>query len=49
MLPQHRRLVVVVLRDGRRLEGELHTLTGRVRVGDVVFEPWEIDTIEDAT
>jgi hypothetical protein len=31
MLPQHGRVVLVVLQDGRQLEGELHTLTGGIR------------------
>ena len=47
LLPQHGRVVLVVLQDGRQLEGELVTLTGRYQVGDVVFEPWEIDEFED--
>jgi hypothetical protein len=49
LLPQHGRIVLVVLQDGRQLEGELHTLTGRYQVGGVVFEPWEIDQLEDVT
>jgi hypothetical protein len=49
MLPQHGRVVLVVLQDGRQLEGELHTLTGRYQVGGVVFEPWEIEELEDVS
>jgi hypothetical protein len=49
MLPQHGRIVLVVLQDGRQLEGELHTMTGRFEVGGVVFDPWEVETLEDVT
>jgi hypothetical protein len=31
------------------LEGELNALTGRYPVGDVVFDPWQIEEIEDLT
>jgi hypothetical protein len=48
-LPQNGRVVLVVLRDGRQLEGELHTMSRRYEVGDVAFDPWEIETIEDVT
>jgi hypothetical protein len=37
--------VLVVLQDGRQIEGELHTLTGRYEVGGVVFEAWEIEEV----
>lgn len=47
MLPQHGRIVLVVLQDGRQLEGELHLLTGRLEVGGVVFDVWEVDEIDD--
>jgi hypothetical protein len=49
LLPQRGRVVLVVLQDGRQLEGELITLTGRFQVGDVIFEEWEIDELEDVT
>jgi hypothetical protein len=50
LLPQHRRIVLVVLQDGRQLEGELHTMSGSPsRVGGIVFERWEIETLEDLT
>jgi hypothetical protein len=49
MLPQHGRVVLVVLQDGRQLEGELIVMTGHYSVGDVTFEQWEIETIEDVT
>jgi hypothetical protein len=49
MLAQHGRIVLVVLQDGRQLEGELHTMTGRYKVGGVVFDEWEIEELEDAT
>lgn len=49
MLPQHGRVVLVMLQGGRQLEGELHTLTDRFEVADVVFSAWEIDELEDVT
>jgi hypothetical protein len=49
LLPQHDRIVLVVLQDGRQLEGELIVLTDRFQVGGRVFETWEIETIEDFT
>jgi hypothetical protein len=42
-------VMLVVLQDGRQLEGELHTLTSRYHMGGVVFEPWEIETLEDVS
>jgi hypothetical protein len=47
MLPQHGRVVLVVLQDGRQLEGELIVLTGRYQVGGVAFDAWEIEELED--
>ena len=48
MLPQHGgRNVRVVLKDGRQLEGELIVISGRYQVEWVMFEPWEIETLED--
>jgi hypothetical protein len=47
--PQHGRVVLVVLQDGRQLEGELHTLAGRYEVGGVVFDACEIEELEDVT
>jgi hypothetical protein len=47
MLPQHGRIVLVVLRDGQQLEGELIVLSGREDVGGVVFDAWEIEELED--
>jgi hypothetical protein len=38
-----------MLRDGRQLEGELVVMTGSYCVGDVTFEAWEVETIEDVT
>ncbi len=49
LLPQKSRIVLVLLQDGRQLEGELITLTGRYQVGDVMFEPWEIEELDDVT
>ena len=47
MLPQHGRIVLVVLQDGRQLEGELITLTDRFEVAGTVFQAWEIDELLD--
>jgi hypothetical protein len=47
MIPQNGRVVLVMLKDGRQIEGELLVLTGRFAIGDVVFEAWEIETLED--
>jgi hypothetical protein len=49
MLPQHGRVVLVMLKDGRQVEGELVVVTGCYCVGDVTFEQWEVETIEDVT
>ncbi len=49
MLPQPGRVVLVMLKDGRQLEGELTMMTGHYTVGEVQFEEWEIETIEDVT
>jgi hypothetical protein len=49
LLPQNGRVVLVVLRDGRQLEGELHTMSGRYEVGDVAFDGWEIEELDDIT
>jgi hypothetical protein len=38
-----------LLKDGRQLEGELLAMTGRYAIGDVVFEAWEIESLEDFT
>ena len=47
MLPQHGRAVVATLQDGRQLEGELIVLSGRYRVGGVVFDAWELEELFD--
>lgn len=39
--------MLITLQDGRQLEGALIVLTGRFEVAGIVFEPWEIDEIED--
>jgi hypothetical protein len=49
MFPQGGRVVLVMLKDGRQLEGELNTMTDCYAIGDVVFEAWEIETLEDVT
>jgi hypothetical protein len=46
-LPQYGRIVLVVLQDGRQLEGELMLLTDRFEVAGTVFESWEIDELGD--
>jgi hypothetical protein len=48
ILPQHDRIVSVVLQDGRQLEGELIVLTDRFEIAGTLFEPWEIEEIDDA-
>jgi hypothetical protein len=45
--PQPGRIVLVTLQDGREIEGELVVLTSRYQVGDVVFDAWEIEELED--
>jgi hypothetical protein len=49
MFPQHGRVVLVMLKDGRQLEGELLVMTGRYAIGDVVFDAWEIESLENVT
>ncbi len=49
LLPQSGRVVLVVLQDGRQLEGELHRMSGRYEISDVVFDAWEIEALEDGT
>jgi hypothetical protein len=49
LLPQNGRLVLVVLQDGRPLEGELHSMSGRFEIGGVAFDAWEIEELEDVT
>ena len=45
MLPLLGRVILVMLQDGRQVEGELIALTGCHAVGDDVFEPWEIEEL----
>ena len=47
MLPQSGRVVLVMLRDGRQLDGELIVLTDRFEVAGTVFQPSEIAEIDD--
>jgi hypothetical protein len=47
MLPQHDRIVLVTLQDGRQLEGALNVLTDRFEIAGTVFEPWEIEELYD--
>jgi hypothetical protein len=37
--------VLVVLQDGRQLDGELHSMSGRFEIGGVTFDGWEIAEI----
>jgi hypothetical protein len=34
-------------RTAAQLEGELMVMSGRYEVGGVVFDPWEIEELED--
>ena len=36
-----------MLKDDRQLDGELIVMTDHYTVGDVIFQEWEIETIED--
>jgi hypothetical protein len=47
MLPQHGRIVLAVLQDGRQVEGELIVLSGRYKVGEVMFDMWELEELYD--
>ena len=47
MLAQPGRVVLVVLQDGRPLEGELIVLTDRFQVAGTVFASWEIEELLD--
>jgi hypothetical protein len=49
LLPQNGRVALVVLQDGRQLEGELRIMSGRYGVGDAVFDAWEIEELDDVT
>ncbi len=49
LLPQPGRVVLVMLKDARQVEGELIVMTGHCTVGDVSFQEWEIETIENVT
>ena len=48
-LPQNGRIVLVMLKDGRHLEGELQTMSSRYEIGGETFDEWEIETLEDVT
>jgi hypothetical protein len=45
MLPQRGEVVLVVLQDGRQLEGELIVRTDRFEVAGTVFAAWEIEEV----
>jgi hypothetical protein len=48
-LPQNGRVVLVVLQDGRQIEGELQTMSGRFEIGGESFDAWEVEELEDVT
>jgi hypothetical protein len=41
--------VLVVLQDGRQVEGEPVVMTGRYAIGEAVFDAWEIESLEDVS
>jgi len=41
--------VLVALKDGRQLEGELHAMSRRYEIGGETFDAWEIEELEDVT
>ena len=47
MFPQGGRVVLVMLEDGRQLEGELIVLTNCYFIAGVMFAEWEVETLED--
>ena len=48
IVPQDGRVVLVLLKDRRQLEGELIVLTNCYFLAGVVFEAWEIETLEES-
>jgi hypothetical protein len=48
LLPQNGRVVLVVLQDGRQIEGELHSMSERYEIGGETFDAWEIEELEGA-
>jgi hypothetical protein len=42
-------VVLIVLQDGRQLEGERHSMSGRFEIGGVTFDQWEVEEREDVT
>jgi hypothetical protein len=49
MFPQHGRVVLVMLKDGTQLEGELIVLTNCYSVAGIVFQDWQVETLDDVT
>jgi hypothetical protein len=49
MLPQHDRVVLVTLQDGRQLEGVLLARTDYFEIAGTVFCAWEVEEFEDVT
>jgi hypothetical protein len=47
MLPQRGPIVLVMLQDGRQLEGEPHSMSGRYEIGGETFDACEIEELED--
>jgi hypothetical protein len=41
--------VLVVLQDGRQIEADLHSMSGRYETGGATFDAWEIEGLEDVT
>jgi len=49
LLPQNGRVVLVVVQDGRVLEGGLHMMSRRYEIGADTFDQWEIEDLQDIT
>jgi hypothetical protein len=49
LLPQNGRVVLVVRQDGRQVEGELHSMSGRYEIGGETFDAWEVEELDDVT
>jgi hypothetical protein len=41
--------VLVVLQDGRQIEGEIHVMSGCYEIGGETFDAAEVETLEDVT
>ena len=49
MVPQSGRVVLVMLKDGRQLEGELIVLTNCYFIAGTVFQDWQVETLEEVS